>query len=139
MYSFYSAWFSDHSKGFGGKYGVQTDRVDKSAYGFEHQEKLEQHDSQKGNVKDLSILTLFLAHLAKGNVSFCHHLAFVIRHLSSVNFSHQVSDAGSGEPLVLVSHCMLNLRIDYFIVRRFIFTKYSIKVVFFGYRWQMSF
>ena len=34
----------------------------------------------------------FLAHLAKGNVSFWHP--------SSVNFSHQVSDAGSGEPLV---------------------------------------
>jgi hypothetical protein len=26
----------------------------------------------------------FLAHLAKGNVSFCHHLASVVRHLSSV-------------------------------------------------------
>ena len=34
----------------------------------------------------------FLAHLAKGNVSFWHP--------SSINFSHQVSDAGSGEPLV---------------------------------------
>jgi hypothetical protein len=30
----------------------------------------------------------FLAHLAKGNVSFCHHLASVVRHSSSVNFSH---------------------------------------------------
>ena len=30
----------------------------------------------------------FLAHLAKGNVSFCHHLASVVRRLSSVNFSH---------------------------------------------------
>jgi hypothetical protein len=28
--------------------------------------------------------TEFLAHLAKGNVSFCHHLAFVIRRPSSV-------------------------------------------------------
>ena len=30
----------------------------------------------------------FLAHLAKGNVSFCHHLASIVRGLSSVNFSH---------------------------------------------------
>ena len=30
----------------------------------------------------------FLAHLAKGNVSFFHHLASVVRRLSSVNFSH---------------------------------------------------
>jgi hypothetical protein len=30
----------------------------------------------------------FLAHLAKGNVSFCHHLMSGIRRLSSVNFSH---------------------------------------------------
>ena len=30
----------------------------------------------------------FLAHLAKGNMSFCHHLASVVRRLSSVNFSH---------------------------------------------------
>ena len=34
------------------------------------------------------LLTLLLAHLAKGNVSFCHHLASVVRRLSSINFSH---------------------------------------------------
>lgn len=38
----------DYSTGFGGKYGVQTDRKDKSALGWEHQEKLEKHESQKG-------------------------------------------------------------------------------------------
>ena len=38
----------DYSKGFGGKFGVQSDRVDKSAVGWDHQEKLAQHDSQKG-------------------------------------------------------------------------------------------
>jgi hypothetical protein len=31
---------------------------------------------------------VFLAHLAKGKVSFCHHLASVVCRLSSVNFSH---------------------------------------------------
>jgi len=30
----------------------------------------------------------FLAHLAKGNMSFYHHLASVVCRLSSVNFSH---------------------------------------------------
>ena len=30
----------------------------------------------------------FLAHLDKGNVSFCHHLLSVVRHMSSVSFSH---------------------------------------------------
>jgi hypothetical protein len=32
-------------------------------------------------------ISVFLAHLAKGNVSFCHRLASVVRDLSSVNFS----------------------------------------------------
>lgn len=40
--------FSDYSKGFGGKYGVQTDRKDQSAVGWDHQEKVEKHESQKG-------------------------------------------------------------------------------------------
>ena len=34
------------------------------------------------------LIFIFLAHLAKGNMNFCHHLASVIRSLSSVNFSH---------------------------------------------------
>ena len=39
---------TDYSKGFGGKYGVQTDRQDKSAVGYEYKEKVEKHASQKG-------------------------------------------------------------------------------------------
>lgn len=42
------ALFSDYSSGFGGKYGVQADRVDKSAMGFDYQGKTEKHESQKG-------------------------------------------------------------------------------------------
>jgi len=38
----------DYSEGFGGKYGVQTDRVDKSALGWDHVEKVDKHESQKG-------------------------------------------------------------------------------------------
>ena len=41
-------YFKDHSVGFGGKYGVQKDRVDQSALGYDHQEKLQKHESQKG-------------------------------------------------------------------------------------------
>ena len=35
-------------KGFGGKFGVQKDRQDRSAVGWDHVEKLEKHASQKG-------------------------------------------------------------------------------------------
>jgi len=38
--------FPDYATGFGGKYGVQKDRVDQSAVGWDHQEKLAQHGSQ---------------------------------------------------------------------------------------------
>uniref|UniRef100_A0A8D0H782 Cortactin n=1 Tax=Sphenodon punctatus TaxID=8508 RepID=A0A8D0H782_SPHPU len=37
----------NYSKGFGGKYGVDKDKVDKSAVGFEYQGKTEKHESQK--------------------------------------------------------------------------------------------
>ena len=49
LYAFVTLYVSDYSKGFGGKFGVQTDRKDASAVGWDHQEKLEQHESQKGN------------------------------------------------------------------------------------------
>lgn len=38
----------DYTTGFGGRYGVQTDRVDQSAVGFDYQGKTEKHESQKG-------------------------------------------------------------------------------------------
>lgn len=43
-----SASAADYATGFGGRYGVQADRVDKSAVGFEYQAKTEKHESQKG-------------------------------------------------------------------------------------------
>ena len=39
----------DYKTGFGGNFGVQTDRVDKSAVGWEHHEKVDKHESQKGS------------------------------------------------------------------------------------------
>jgi hypothetical protein len=43
---------SDYSKGFGGKYGVQKDSMDKSAVGFDYQEKHSIHESQTGEGHD---------------------------------------------------------------------------------------
>ena len=40
-------FISDYKTGFGGQYGVQSDRVDKSAVGWEHHEALQKHESQK--------------------------------------------------------------------------------------------
>lgn len=47
-FHFYFLLHTDYSSGFGGKYGVQADRVDKSAVGFDYQGKTEKHESQKG-------------------------------------------------------------------------------------------
>lgn len=38
----------DMAQGYGGKYGVQTDRKDKSALGWDEKVELAQHESQKG-------------------------------------------------------------------------------------------
>lgn len=53
--------FADYTTGFGGKFGVQKDRVDKSAVGWEHHETVEKHQSQKGKcpVFSLGICCLF--------------------------------------------------------------------------------
>ena len=37
------------SDGYGGKFGVQTDRVDKSALGWEEKSAVAPHESQTGN------------------------------------------------------------------------------------------
>lgn len=41
---------SDYSKGFGGRYGVEKDKVDKAAVGFDYKSQAEKHDSQKGEL-----------------------------------------------------------------------------------------
>lgn len=40
----------DYSKGFGGKFGIQKDRQDSSALGWDHVEKVERHGSQRGKL-----------------------------------------------------------------------------------------
>lgn len=50
---------ADYAKGFGGKFGVEMDKVDKSAVGFEYQGKTERHESQKGNSSRHSLWTFY--------------------------------------------------------------------------------
>ncbi len=38
--------FSDYKTGFGGKFGVQSDHMDKSALSWDHHEQLNKHESQ---------------------------------------------------------------------------------------------
>lgn len=54
----------DYVKGFGGKFGVQTDRQDKCALGWDHQEKVQLHESQKGTfeLKFIYFLNMHLVH-----------------------------------------------------------------------------
>ena len=40
----------DYKTGFGGKFGVQDDRQDKSAVGWDYAEKSQKHESQKGEI-----------------------------------------------------------------------------------------
>lgn len=44
----YSQRFSDAASGYGGKYGVQVDRKDKSAAGWDERSELTKHESQMG-------------------------------------------------------------------------------------------
>ena len=48
----------DYATGFGGKYGVQGVK-DKSAVGWDHVEKVDKHDSQKGMNIFLAFASLF--------------------------------------------------------------------------------
>lgn len=49
--------FSDYKSGFGGKFGIQTERQDPSAVGFDYKEKLAKHESQQGTVFTCYFLT----------------------------------------------------------------------------------
>lgn len=40
--------FADYKRGFGGKFGVEVEKQDQCALGFDHKESLAKHESQKG-------------------------------------------------------------------------------------------
>jgi hypothetical protein len=61
---------ADYAVGFGGKFGVQADRQDKSAVGWDHHEGLHQHQSQTDHSK--------VKHVLQNNVSeLCENCAYV--------------------------------------------------------------
>lgn len=41
-------YVADYKRGFGGQYGVELERQDQCALGYEHKESLAKHESQKG-------------------------------------------------------------------------------------------
>lgn len=47
-FMFYILFSSDYSKGFGGKFGVEKEKVDKAALGYDYKGETEKHQSQKG-------------------------------------------------------------------------------------------
>jgi len=59
----------DYSSGFGGKYGVQADRQDKSAVGWDHVEKVEKHESQRGNFDRTANLLFFFQVFERGIIN----------------------------------------------------------------------
>ena len=65
---------SDYKDGFGGQFGVQADRVDKSALGWEHHEKLNKHESQKDYAKGKEITQNLKLDLSRKVFSICSHL-----------------------------------------------------------------
>lgn len=71
-----NCFLSDYSKGFGGKFGIQTDRVDKSAVGFDHLEKVSKHESQRGWWCDLHgcCVNLLGVFLCREFISNHHHI-----------------------------------------------------------------
>lgn len=50
--------FSDYSKGFGGKYGVEREKVDRAALGYDYKSQTEKHQSQKGESMSSQLTTL---------------------------------------------------------------------------------
>lgn len=54
----------DYKKGFGGLFGVQNDRKDKCAAGWDDHEKLNQHESQTGEfLKCANMMIMYLFRL----------------------------------------------------------------------------
>lgn len=41
---------ADYSRGFGGRYGVETDKRDKAALGYDYKGETEKHESQRGEL-----------------------------------------------------------------------------------------
>lgn len=77
--------FSDYKSGFGGKFGVQTERQDPSAVGFDYKEKLAKHESQQGTVFTCYFLTsaatshtVWSSSLSRSTPGMCRHFLLLL-------------------------------------------------------------
>ena len=73
---------TDAAKGFGGSYGVQQDRVDKSAVGWDYHTELNKHESQKGRLPFECIARESLAESNRWNFKF-HWNGFKVWNLNT--------------------------------------------------------
>ena len=79
---YYHVAFSDYKSGFGGKFGVQTERQEPSAVGFDYKEKLAKHESQQG--------TVFTSRTVL-NSSLCRSILVMCRHFLALLFLHDLA------------------------------------------------
>ena len=87
---------SDYKSGFGGKFGVQNDRVDVSAVGWEHHEKVDKHESQKGELCIFSLpicLNIFFPFVLLFNYAcrYFFHLLKTIRRDSAASLGSRTT------------------------------------------------
>lgn len=85
----------DYSVGFGGKFGVQRDRQDKSALGWDHQEDMQLHASQTGRATLPEVAAQFSwsprrprasgSHLTEIQLLTTEHVQHVLEQLGLVN------------------------------------------------------
>lgn len=80
--------FSDYKSGFGGKFGVQTERQDPSAVGFDYKEKLAKHESQQGTVFTCYFLTSAATSHTVWNSSLSRSMPGMCRHFIALLFFH---------------------------------------------------
>lgn len=85
----------DHSHGFGGKFGVQTDRVDKSAVGWDHIEKVQKHDSQTDHKKGFGgVFGIEKDRMDKSAVGFQDHVGSKV----GTNYTKTKPDISGAKP-----------------------------------------
>lgn len=88
---YYHVAFSDYKSGFGGKFGVQTERQDPSAVGFDYKEKLAKHESQQGTVFTCYFLNSAATSRTVLNSSLCRSILVMCRHFLALLFLHDLA------------------------------------------------
>lgn len=83
--------FSDYKSGFGGKFGVQTERQDPSALGFDYKEKLAKHESQQGTVFTCYSLNSAATSYTVLNSSLSRLMLVMCSHFLALLFLHDLA------------------------------------------------